>query len=198
MEKERFYITTAIAYSSRKPHFGNTYECIMTDAIARFQRQMGKEVYMLTGTDEHGQKIEGCAAEAGVTPQEYVDQVSGEIRRIWDMMNVRYDGFIRTTDPEHVRRVQHIFRKFYEQGDIYKSEYEGWYCTPCESFFTETQVVDGKCPDCGRPVERSREEAYFFRMSKYVDRLIAHIEANPDFIQPESRRKEMVNNFLKA
>ena len=198
MEKERYYITTAIAYSSRKPHFGNTYECIMTDALARFHRQMGREVYMLTGTDEHGQKIEGCAAEAGITPQEYVDGVSGEIRRIWDMMNVQYDGFIRTTAPHHKSAVQHIFKRFYDQGDIYKSEYEGWYCTPCESFFTATQVEGGKCPDCGRPVEKSKEEAYFFRMSKYVDRLIAHIEENPEFIQPESRKKEMVNNFLKA
>ncbi len=198
MEKEKYYITTAIAYSSRKPHFGNTYEIIMTDAVARFMRQMGKDVYFLTGTDEHGQKIEGCAAEAGITPQAYVDGVSGEIRRIWDLMNVSYDKFIRTTDKEHVDSVQHIFKKFYDQGDIYKSEYEGWYCTPCESFFTNTQAVDGKCPDCGRPVEKAKEEAYFFRMSKYVDRLMKHIEENPDFIAPELRKKEMVNNFLKA
>ncbi len=198
MEKEKYYITTAIAYSSRKPHFGNTYEIIMTDAVARFMRQMGKDVYFLTGTDEHGQKIEGCAAEAGITPQAYVDGVSGEIRRIWDLMNVSYDKFIRTTDKEHVDSVQHIFKKFYDQGDIYKSEYEGWYCTPCESFFTNTQAVDGKCPDCGRPVEKAKEEAYFFRMSKYVDHLIKHIEDNPEFIAPELRKKEMVNNFLKA
>ena len=198
MEKEKFYITTAIAYSSRKPHFGNTYEIIMTDAVARFMRQIGKDVFFLTGTDEHGQKIEGCAAEAGVTPQEYVDGVSGEIRRIWDLMNVSYDKFIRTTDREHVESVQHIFKKFYNQGDIYKSEYEGWYCTPCESFFTATQATDGKCPDCGRPVEKAKEEAYFFRMGKYVDRLMKHIEENPDFIAPELRKKEMVNNFLKA
>ena len=198
MKKEKFYITTAIAYSSRKPHFGNTYEIIMTDAVARFMRQIGKDVFFLTGTDEHGQKIEGCAAEAGITPQAYVDGVSGEIRRIWDLMNVSYDKFIRTTDREHVESVQHIFKKFYDQGDIYKSEYEGWYCTPCESFFTATQATDGKCPDCGRPVEKAKEEAYFFRMGKYVDRLMKHIEENPDFIAPELRKKEMVNNFLKA
>lgn len=198
MEKEKFYITTAIAYASRKPHFGNTYEAIATDAVARFQRQMGKDVFFLTGTDEHGQKIEGCAAEAGVSPQEYVDGVSGEIRKIWDRMNVSYDKFIRTTDDYHVKSVQHIFRKFYEQGDIYKSEYEGWYCTPCESFFTDTQVTDGKCPDCGRPVQRAKEESYFFKMSKYVDRLMQYIDENPGFITPELRKKEMVNNFLKA
>ena len=198
MSKEKFYITTAIAYSSRKPHFGNTYEIIMTDAVARFQRAMGKDVYFLTGADEHGQKIEECAAAAGITPQAYVDGVSGEIRHIWDRMNVSYDQFIRTTDKKHVDSVQHIFKKFYDQGDIYKSEYEGWYCVPCESFFTETQAVDGKCPDCGRPVERSKEEAYFFRMSKYTDRLMKHIEEHPEFIEPELRKKEMVNNFLKA
>ncbi|MBQ8175374.1 MAG: methionine--tRNA ligase [Clostridia bacterium] len=198
MSKEKFYITTAIAYSSRKPHFGNTYEIIMTDAVARFQRAMGKDVYFLTGADEHGQKIEECAAAAGITPQQYVDGVSGEIRRIWDRMNVSYDQFIRTTDKKHVDSVQHIFKKFYDQGDIYKSEYEGWYCVPCESFFTETQAVDGKCPDCGRPVERSKEEAYFFRMSNYTDRLMKHIEEHPEFIEPELRKKEMVNNFLKA
>lgn len=198
MEKEKFYITTAIAYSSRKPHFGNTYEIIMADAVARFQRQMGKEVYFLTGTDEHGQKIEDCAAEAGVTPQEYVDGISGEVRHIWDLMNASYDRFIRTTDCDHVTSVQHIFKKFYEQGDIYKSEYEGWYCVPDESFFTSTQVTNGICPDCGRPVQKAKEEAYFFRMSKYVNRLIKHIEENPEFIAPELRKKEMVNNFLKA
>ena len=196
--KEKFFITTAIAYSSRKPHFGNTYEIIMSDAYARFQRQMGKDVYFLTGTDEHGQKIETLAKEAGVDPQTYVDGVSGEIKRIWDLMGASYDKFIRTTDEQHVKSVQHIFRKLYDQGDIYKSYYEGWYCTPCESFFTDIQATDGKCPDCGRPVERTREEAYFFAMSKYADRLIAHIDAHPEFIEPESRKKEMVNNFLKA
>ena len=195
---EKFYVTTAIAYASRKPHFGNTYEIIMSDAFARFQRRMGKDVFLCTGTDEHGQKIENLAAEAGITPQAYVDGVSGEIRRIWDLMDVKYDHFIRTTDDYHVRAVKKIFRRFYEQGDIYKGFYEGWYCTPCESFFTETQVVDGKCPDCGRPVNQAREEAYFFKMSKYADRLIKHIEDNPEFIEPESRKKEMVNNFLKA
>ena len=198
MGKEKFYITTAIAYSSRKPHFGNTYEIIMADAVARFQRQIGKDVYFLTGTDEHGQKIEDYAKEAGITPQAYVDKVSGEVRRIWDLMNASYDQFIRTTDEKHVKSVQHIFKKFYDQGDIYKSEYEGWYCVPDESFFTNTQVTNGVCPDCGRPVQKAKEEAYFFRMSKYVDRLIKHIEENPEFIEPELRKKEMVNNFLKA
>ncbi|MBQ8690006.1 MAG: methionine--tRNA ligase [Clostridia bacterium] len=195
---EKFYMTTAIAYASRKPHFGNTYEIIMADAFARFQRRMGKDVFLCTGTDEHGQKIENLANEAGITPQAYVDGVTGEIRRIWDLMNVRYDHFIRTTDDYHVKTVQKIFKKFYEQCDIYKGFYEGWYCTPCESFFTETQVVDGKCPDCGREVSQAREEAYFFNMAKYADRLIKHIEDNPGFIEPESRKKEMVNNFLKA
>ena len=195
---EKFYLTTAIAYASRKPHFGNTYEIIMADAFARFQRRMGKDVFLCTGTDEHGQKIENLAKEAGITPKQYVDGVAGEIKRIWDLMNVRYDHFIRTTDDYHVNTVKKIFKKFYEQGDIYKGFYEGWYCTPCESFFTETQVVDGKCPDCGREVSQAKEEAYFFKMSKYVDRLIKHIEDNPEFIEPESRKKEMVNNFLKA
>ncbi len=198
MEKERFYITSAIAYSSRKPHFGNTYEIILTDAIARFQRQQGKEVFFCTGTDEPGQKIETLANEAGITPQEYVDNVSGEIRKIWDLMGASYDHFIRTTDDYHVRSVQHIFKKLYDKGDIYKSEYEGWYCTPCESFFTDTQAEGGVCPDCGRPVQRAKEEAYFFAMSKYADRLIKYIEDNPEFIEPEARKKEMVNNFLKA
>ncbi len=198
MEREKFYLTTAIAYSSRKPHFGNTYEIIMADAVARFQRQQGKDVYFLTGTDEHGQKIEDCAREAGITPQAYVDGVSGEVRRIWDLMNTSYDKFIRTTDHDHVESVRHIFKKFYDQGDIYKSEYEGWYCVPDESFFTNSQVTDGICPDCGRPVQKAKEEAYFFRMGKYVDRLIRHIEENPGFIEPEARKKEMVNNFLKA
>ena len=195
---EKFYLTTAIAYASRKPHFGNTYEIIMADAFARFQRRMGKDVFLCTGTDEHGQKIENLANDAGITPKAYVDRVAGEIKGIWDLMNVDYDHFIRTTDDYHEKTVAKIFKKFYEQGDIYKGYYEGWYCTPCESFFTETQVVDGKCPDCGRPVAQAREEAYFFKMSKYADRLMKHIEDNPEFIEPESRKKEMVNNFLKA
>ncbi len=195
---EKFYLTTAIAYASRKPHFGNTYEIIMSDAFARFQRSMGKDVFLCTGTDEHGQKIENLAVEAGITPQSYVDGVAGEIKRIWDLMDVKYDHFIRTTDDYHVDAVKKIFKKFYDKGDIYKGFYEGWYCTPCESFFTATQAADGKCPDCGRPVTQAREEAYFFKMSKYVDRLIKHIEDNPGFMEPESRKKEMVNNFLKA
>ncbi len=195
---EKFYLTTAIAYASRKPHFGNTYEIIMSDAFARFQRQMGKDVFLCTGTDEHGQKIENLAKEAGITPKAYVDGVASEIKGIWDLMNVKYDHFIRTTDDYHEAAVRKIFKKFYDKGDIYKGYYEGWYCTPCESFFTETQVEEGKCPDCGRPVSQAREEAYFFKMSKYVDRLIKHIEDNPEFIEPESRKKEMVNNFLKA
>ena len=197
-EKKNFYITTAIAYASRKPHFGNTYEVIMTDAIARYKRARGYNVYFCTGTDEHGQKIENLAKEAGITPQVYVDGVAAEIREIWDKMNSSYDYFIRTTDEQHVNAVQKIFKRFYQQGDIYKDEYSGWYCTPCESFFTDTQAEGGKCPDCGRPVEKAKEEAYFFKMSKYVDRLIDHIEKNPEFIEPESRKKEMVNNFLKA
>ncbi len=195
---EKFYLTTAIAYASRKPHFGNTYEVIMSDAVARYQRACGKDVFFCTGTDEHGQKIENLAAEQGITPKLYVDGVAGEIRGIWDLMNASYDYFIRTTDENHEKAVQKIFRKFYEQGDIYKSEYEGWYCTPCESFFTATQAADGKCPDCGRDLTQAKEEAYFFKMSKYADRLMKHIEENPDFIQPELRKKEMVNNFLKA
>ena len=195
---EKFYLTTAIAYASRKPHFGNTYEIIMTDAFARFQRRMGKDVFMCTGTDEHGQKIENLAIEAGITPKAYVDKIAGEIKGIWDLMGVEYDHFIRTTDDYHEKVVAKIFKKFYEQGDIYKSYYEGWYCTPCESFFTATQAADGKCPDCGREVSQAKEEAYFFKMSKYADRLIKHIEDNPEFIEPESRKKEMVNNFLKA
>ncbi len=195
---EKFYLTTAIAYASRKPHFGNTYEVIMSDAVARYQRACGKDVYFCTGTDEHGQKIENLAKEGGITPKAYVDGVAGEIRGIWDLMNASYDYFIRTTDENHETAVQKIFRKFYEQGDIYKSEYEGWYCTPCESFFTETQAADGKCPDCGRELTRAHEEAYFFKMSKYADRLMKHIEDHPEFIQPELRKKEMVNNFLKA
>ena len=195
---EKFYLTTAIAYASRKPHFGNTYEIIMSDAYARFQRSMGKDVFFCTGTDEHGQKIENLAAEAGITPQAYVDGVAGQIRGIWDLCGTSYDHFIRTTDDYHVDAVKKIFKKFYDKGDIYKGFYEGWYCTPCESFFTATQVADGKCPDCGREVAQAREEAYFFKMSKYADRLIKHIEDNPEFIEPESRKKEMVNNFLNA
>ena len=195
---EKFYLTTAIAYASRKPHIGNTYEIIMADAFARFQRQMGKDVFLCTGTDEHGQKIEDLAKDAGITPKAYVDGVAGEIKNIWDLMNVKYDHFIRTTDDYHEAAVAKIFERFYNQGDIYKGFYEGWYCTPCESFFTATQVVDGKCPDCGRPVSQAKEEAYFFKMSKYADRLIKHIEDNPGFIEPESRKREMVNNFLKA
>ncbi len=198
MEKEKFYITTAIAYASRKPHFGNTYEVIMTDCIARYKRQRGYDVFFMTGTDEHGQKVENLAKEAGISPQKYVDQVSGQIKEIWDLMGASYDHFIRTTDTSHEKAVQHIFKKLYDQEDIYKGEYEGWYCTPDEAFFTDTQVTDGKCPDCGRPVQRAKEEAYFFKMSKYADRLIRHIEENPEFIEPESRRKEMLNNFLYA
>ena len=193
----KFYITTAIAYTSRKPHIGNTYEVVLTDAIARYKKQMGYDVFFLTGTDEHGQKIEECAKEAGISPKEYVDNISGEIKNIWDLMNADYDKFIRTTDDYHEETVKKIFKKFYDQGDIYKSEYEGLYCIPCESFFTPSQLVDGKCPDCGREVKKTKEEAYFFKMSKYQDRLMKHIEENPDFIQPESRKKEMVNNFLK-
>ncbi len=195
--KEKFYITTAIAYTSRKPHIGNTYEVVLTDAIARYKRRMGYDVFFLTGTDEHGQKIEDIAKEQGITPKAYVDSVAGEIKGIWDLMNSSYDKFIRTTDDEHVASVQKIFTKLYEQGDIYKGKYEGWYCVPCESFFTDTQITDGVCPDCGRPVKEASEEAYFFKMSKYQDALMKHIEDNPDFIQPESRKKEMVNNFLK-
>ena len=195
---DKFYLTTAIAYASRKPHFGNTYEIIMADAFARFQRQMGKDVFMCTGTDEHGQKIEDYAKEAGISPKAYVDGVAAQIKGIWDLMDTSYDYFIRTTDANHEAAVAKIFKKFYEKGDIYKGHYEGWYCTPCESFFTNTQAQDGKCPDCGRPVTSAKEEAYFFRMSKYADRLMQHIEEHPEFIEPESRKKEMVNNFLKA
>ena len=194
---EKFYITSAIAYASRKPHFGNTYEIILTDALARYQRQMGKDVFFLTGTDEHGQKIENLAVEAGITPQKYVDGVADEIRRIWDLMGASYDKFIRTTDGYHVTAVKNIFKKLYDKGDIYKGKYQGWYCTPCESFFTDTQAENGVCPDCGRPVQRAEEEAYFFAMSKYADRLIEYIDKNVEFIEPESRKKEMLNNFLK-
>ena len=194
---EKFYITTAIAYTSRKPHIGNTYEIVLTDAIARFKKQQGFDVFFLTGTDEHGIKIQEIAENAGISPKEYVDGVAGEIKTIWDLMNTSYDKFIRTTDDYHVEQVQKIFKKFYDQGDIYKGEYEGMYCVPCETFYTESQLVDGKCPDCGREVKPAKEEAYFFKMSKYQDALMKHIEENPDFIQPESRKKEMVNNFLK-
>ncbi len=194
---EKFYLTTAIAYTSRKPHIGNTYEIVLSDAIARYKRQKGYDVFFLTGTDEHGQKIQQEAEKAGISPKEYVDNVAGEVKAIWDLMGASYDKFIRTTDDYHEKTVQKIFKKFYDQGDIYKSEYEGWYCVPCETFYTDTQLVDGCCPDCGRPVEKTKEESYFFKMSKYQDRLMKHIEENPDFIQPESRKKEMVNNFLK-
>ncbi|MBS7175036.1 MAG: methionine--tRNA ligase, partial [Clostridiales bacterium] len=195
--KEKFYLTTAIAYTSRKPHIGNSYEIVLTDAIARFKRLIGNDVFFLTGTDEHGQKIEEIAKEMGITPKAYVDQIAGEIRKIWDLMDCSYDKFIRTTDDYHEAVVKKIFKKLYDQGDIYKSEYEGWYCTPCESFWTETQLADGCCPDCGRPVKKTKEEAYFFKMSKYQDRLMQYIEEHPTFIQPESRKREMVNNFLK-
>lgn len=197
MSKEKYYITTAIAYTSRKPHIGNSYEIVLTDAIARYKRMQGYDVFFLTGTDEHGQKIEEYAKNAGVSPKEYVDKVAGEIRGICDLLNTTYDKFIRTTDDYHEKVVQKIFRKLYDQGDIYKSEYEGMYCVPCESFFTESQVVDGKCPDCGSELVPTKEEAYFLRMSKYQKQLEDYIEANPDFIYPESRKKEMVNNFIK-
>lgn len=196
MEKQKYYITTAIAYTSGKPHIGNTYEAVLADAIARYKRQQGYDVFFQTGTDEHGQKIELKAAEAGITPKEFVDNVAGEIKNIWDLMNTSYDKFIRTTDEYHEKQVQKIFKKMYAKGDIYKGYYEGMYCTPCESFFTESQLVDGKCPDCGRPCVPAKEEAYFFKMSKYADRLIEHIKTHPEFIQPESRKNEMMNNFL--
>ena len=196
MEKQKYYITTAIAYTSGKPHIGNTYEAVLADAIARYKRQQGYDVFFQTGTDEHGQKIELKAAEAGVTPKEFVDNVSGQIKEIWDLMNTSYDKFIRTTDADHEKQVQKIFKKMYAKGDIYKGHYEGMYCTPCESFFTESQLVDGKCPDCGRPCVPAKEEAYFFKMSKYADKLIDYINTHPDFIQPESRKNEMMNNFL--
>ena len=196
-EKKPYYISTAIAYASAKPHIGNTYEIVLADAIARYKRQQGYDVYFQTGTDEHGQKIQQKAEAAGITPQEYVDREAAEIKSIWDLMNTTYDRFVRTTDPEHKAKVQRIFRRMYENGDIYKSKYSGKYCTPCESFWTESQLVDGKCPDCGRECTDAEEEAYFFRMSKYADRLMKHIEAHPEFIQPESRKNEMVNNFLK-
>ena len=195
-EKPKYYITTAIAYTSGKPHIGNTYEIVLADAIARYKRSQGYDVFFQTGTDEHGQKIELKAEEAGITPKEFVDKVSGEIKRIWDLMDTSYDKFIRTTDEDHEKQVKKIFKKLYDKGDIYKGHYEGMYCTPCESFFTESQLVDGKCPDCGRPVQPAKEEAYFFKMSKYADRLIEHINTHPEFIQPVSRKNEMMNNFL--
>ena len=197
MAKKPYYITTAIAYASGKPHIGNTYEIVLADSIARYKRFAGYDVRFQTGTDEHGQKIENKAFENMQTPKEFVDEISGEIKNIWDLMNTSYDKFIRTTDADHERQVQKIFKKLYEQGDIYKGEYVGKYCTPCESFFTDSQLVDGKCPDCGRPVQEAKEEAYFFKLSKYQDRLMKHIEQNPDFIQPESRKNEMINNFIK-
>lgn len=193
----KFYITTAIAYTSRKPHIGNTYEIVLTDAIARWRRFCGDDVFFLTGTDEHGEKIQQIAEKEGITPKMHVDKIAGEIREIADMLNISYDKFIRTTDDYHVEAVKKIFKKLYDQGDIYKSEYEGWYCTPCESFWTETQLVDGKCPDCGREVHKTKEQAYFLRLSKYQDKLVEYIESHPDFIQPESRKKEMINNFIK-
>ncbi len=197
MCKKKYYITTAIAYTSRKPHIGNSYEIVMTDAIARYKRMQGYDVFFLTGTDEHGQKIEEYAKKSGVTPKEYVDKVAGEIKETCDLLNTTYDHFIRTTDDYHEKAVQKIFKKLYEQGDIYKGSYEGMYCTPCESFWTESQLVDGKCPDCGREVKKAKEEAYFFRMSKYQKQLEKYIEDNPDFIFPEQRKNEMVNNFIK-
>ena len=196
MNKGKYYMTTAIAYASGKPHIGNTYEAILADSIARYKRKEGYDVFFQTGTDEHGQKIELKAADAGITPQELVDNVAGNIKGLWDLMDVSYDKFIRTTDADHKKQVQKIFKKFYDQGDIYKGSYEGLYCTPCESFWTESQLVDGKCPDCGREVKPAQEEAYFFKMSKYADRLIEHINAHPEFIQPVSRKNEMMNNFL--
>ncbi len=196
MSKKPFYMTTAIAYASGKPHIGNTYEIVLADSIARFKRQQGYDVFFQTGTDEHGQKVELKAEEKGVTPKEFVDDVSGQIKSIWDLMNTSYDKFIRTTDSYHEKQVQKIFKKLYEQGDIYKGEYEGMYCTPCESFFTESQLVDGKCPDCGREVKPAKEEAYFLKLSNYTQRLIDHINSHPEFIQPDSRKNEMMNNFL--
>ena len=197
MEKEKYYITTAIAYTSSKPHIGNTYEIVLADAIARFKRQKGYDVYFQTGTDEHGEKIQQKAEAKGQTPQAYVDDIASQIKNIWDIMNTSYDKFVRTTDKHHEEIVQKIFKKLYDQGDIYKGSYEGLYCTPCESFWTESQLVEGKCPDCGREVAKAKEEAYFFKLSKYQDRLIKYIEEHPEFIQPESRKNEMINNFLK-
>ena len=197
MEKQKYYISTAIAYTSAKPHIGNTYEIVLGDAIARYKRLKGFDVYFQTGTDEHGEKIELKAKEAGITPKEYVDNIASQIKDIWDIMNTSYDRFVRTTDPKHEREVQKIFKKMYDKGDIYLGKYEGLYCTPCESFFTESQLVDGKCPDCGREVHRASEEAYFFKLSKYQDRLIEYYNTHPDFIKPDSRKNEMINNFIK-
>ena len=197
MDKKKYYISTAIAYTSSKPHIGNTYEIVLADAIARYKRLDGYDVYFQTGTDEHGQKIEDKAKEAGINPQEYVDGVAGEIKTIWDLMNTSYDKFVRTSNPDHKEKVQKIFKKFYDQGDIYKSEYKGLYCTPCESFWTESQLVDGKCPDCGREVTEATEEAYFLRISKYSKWLEEYIESHPNFIEPESRKNEIMNNFIK-
>ena len=197
MEKEKFYITTAIAYSSRKPHIGNAYDIVLADMIARYKRMMGFDVFFMTGSDEHGQKIEEYAKESGKTPKEYVDEVSSQIKDVWNSLNTSYDKFIRTTDDYHEDAVKKIFEKLYDQGDIYKSEYSGKYCVPCESFFTASQLVDGKCPDCGREVVDAKEEAYFLRLSKYQDKLLKYYEEHPDFISPESRRNEMINNFLK-
>ena len=197
MEKKKFYISTAIAYTSAKPHIGNTYEIVLADVIARYKRLLGYDVYFQTGTDEHGEKIEIKAKEAGVTPLEYVDNIAASIKAIWDVMNTSYDKFVRTTDPKHMKVVQDIFKKFYDQGDIYKGEYKGLYCTPCESFWTESQLVDGKCPDCGREIKEAREEAYFFRMSKYAKWLEEYIESHPGFIEPEARKNEIMNNFIK-
>ncbi|MCQ2440958.1 MAG: methionine--tRNA ligase [Clostridia bacterium] len=196
-EKKKFYITTAIAYTSRKPHIGNAYDIVLADMIARYKKMMGFDVYLMTGSDEHGQKIEQCANEAGITPKEYVDKISSEIKSVWNSMNTEYDKFIRTTDEQHEKTVQKIFKKLYDQGDIYKGTYEGKYCVPCESFFTASQLVDGKCPDCGRDVIDSKEEAYFLKLSKYQDKLVEYYEQNPDFIKPESRKNEMINNFIK-
>lgn len=197
MDKKKYYISTAIAYTSGKPHIGNTYEIVLADAIARYKRQKGFEVYFQTGTDEHGEKIELKAKERGISPKAYVDEVAGEIKRIWDVMNTSYDRFVRTTDANHERIVQKIFKKMYDKGDIYKGEYEGLYCTPCESFWTESQLVDGKCPDCGRQVQHKREEAYFFKLSNYQDKLVEYYETHPDFIKPDARKNEMINNFIK-
>lgn len=197
MGKQKYYISTAIAYTSAKPHIGNTYEIVLGDAIARYKRLKGFDVYFQTGTDEHGEKIELKAKEAGITPKEYVDNIASQIKDIWDIMNTSYDRFVRTTDPKHEREVQKIFKKMYDKGDIYLSKYEGLYCTPCESFFTESQLVDGKCPDCGREVHKASEEAYFFKLSKYQDRLVEYYNTHPDFIKPDSRKNEMINNFIK-
>ena len=197
MEKQKYYISTAIAYTSAKPHIGNTYEIVLGDAIARYKRLKGFDVFFQTGTDEHGEKIELKAKEAGITPKEYVDNIASQIKDIWDIMNTSYDRFVRTTDPKHEREVQKIFKKMYDKGDIYLGKYEGLYCTPCESFFTESQLVDGKCPDCGREVHKASEEAYFFKLSKYQDRLIEYYNTHPDFIKPDSRKNEMINNFIK-